>query len=101
MLEPEFTLIGPDGNISDRNQVLAAVETGHGRSGPLEIVTSDHTVLADRPGVLVARYVETHHLASRTDRRITTVVFTDRMDLPNGVGWLHAHETWIDRGLSD
>ena len=98
-LEPDFTMIGPDGHLSDRSQVVEAVRAGHGHTDSLEILTSDHTLLAARAGLIVARYVETHHLAARSNRRITTVVFAERTDRPNGVGWLHAHETWLDRGV--
>jgi len=98
VLEADFTMIGPDGGVSDRGQVIDAVRAGHGHTASLAIVTSDHRLLAERPGLIVARYIETHHLSSRSNHRITTVVFTARPELPNGVAWLHAHETWLDRG---
>lgn len=98
VLEPDFTMIDPSGATADRDQVIDAVRAGHGHTRSLVIETSDHTLLAERPGLVVARYVETHHLSSRSNHRITTVVFADRPGLPCGVGWLHAHETWLDRG---
>ena len=99
VLEPEFTMIGPAGDVAEREQVLAAVRDGHGHTRALTIEISDVALLAERPGIAVARYVETHQLASRSNHRVTTAVFTDRPDLPNGVAWLHAHETWLDRGI--
>lgn len=98
VLEPDFSMIDPTGDVSDRDQVIGLVRSGHGHTRSLEIETSDHTLLSERPGLVVVRYVETHRLASRANRRITTAVFTDRPELPRGVGWLHVHETWLDRG---
>lgn len=99
VLEPDFTMIGPTGDVSDRGQVIDAVRAGHGHTSSLSIAISDAELLAERPGLVVARYVETHHLADRSNHRITTVAFTARDDMPNGVAWLHAHETWLDRGI--
>ncbi len=98
-LDPDFTMIGPTGEFSTRDEVIDAVRAGHAHTDSLSISIVDAELLSHRNDILVARYVETHELSDRSNHRITTVVFAEDPEAPRGVRWLHAHETWLDRGL--
>ena len=98
-LAADFTMVSPDGRISDRAATMAALEAGHAHTESLVIRTVEHRLLVDEGDVLVAEYVEEHELSSRTNRRLSTVVFSRDHAAPNGVVWRRVHETWIDRGL--
>jgi hypothetical protein len=97
VLHDDFSMIDPSGSYSTRSEILARVRAGHAHTKSLEIVTSDHALVSRMSDVVVARYVETHHLHERSNHRITSVVFVADHHATNGVSWLHAHETWLDR----
>lgn len=99
VLADDFTFIGPDANSADRAGTLAAISAGHAHTTSLTIRTVGHRLLVDSGDVIVAEYIEEHELADRTNRRLSTVVFTESADAPNGLVWRRVHETWIDRGL--
>ena len=101
VLAADFTFVGPDANTSDRDGTISAVKAGHAHTESLVIRTVEHRLLLEDGDVLVAEYVEEHELASRTNRRLTTVVFSRDDAAPNGLVWRRAHETWIDRGLEE
>lgn len=94
-LAPGFTMISPDGSSADRSAVLEAIRAGHGHTAELRIVTSDHALIVESDDLVVAVYVETHHLTDRRNDRRTTVVFEKDEEGPNGVRWLHAQETFM------
>lgn len=98
-LAPEFTMAGPDGGVAPRAKVMSALLAGHAHATSLRISISDTALLAAGDEFVVASYVENHELADRSNHRRTTVVFVKETAAPNGLQWLRAHETWIDRGL--
>ncbi len=90
-----FTMTDPSGATSSRQEVIATVVAGHGHAESLVIETSDHRLIHAGDEVIVAGYTETHHLRDRRNDRRTTVVFVADSQGPNGLRWLHAHETSI------
>ena len=40
-------------------------------------------------------YEEWHSLKGEESARLSTVLFEKRAGAPNGVAWLHVHETWL------
>ncbi|MEO1064689.1 MAG: DUF4440 domain-containing protein [Actinomycetota bacterium] len=94
-LAPGFTMVGPHGGVSSRGEIVRMVIDGHAHATSLRIETSEHRLVAERDGLVVGTYVETHHLADRRNDRLTTVVFAVDAAAPHGVRWLHAQETWI------
>jgi hypothetical protein len=101
VIAADFTFVGPDANTTDRDGTLAAVRAGHAHTDSLAIRTVEHRLLLVDGDVVVAEYVEEHELASRTNRRLSTVVFSRDDAAPNGLVWRRVHETWIDRGVED
>jgi len=95
---PDFTMVGPDGELRNRATILQMLHDGHARTEAVEISTSDHTLVTDDADTVVASYVERHDRpgAPSTERR-TMVVFVRDEAAPNGLAWRHAQETWIDR----
>ena len=94
-LAPEFSIVGPTGVESSRRETMRALLAGHGHTAELVITITDPELLAETSDTIVARYVENHLLARRSNHRVTTVVFAKDAKAPNGVRWLRAHETWI------
>jgi len=101
VLADDFTFVGPDANTTDRAGTIAAVKAGHAHTESLVIRTVEHNLVLEDGAIVVAEYVEEHELASRTNRRLSTVVFSRENAAPNGLLWRRVHETWIDRGLEE
>lgn len=98
-LAEDFTMAGPDGSVAPRSAVVQAIIAGHAHTNDLRIVIESPRLITETDDLVVAEYIEVHELSSRTNRRRTTVVFQRDQDGPNGLRWLRAQETWIDRGL--
>ncbi len=94
-LHADFSMVGPHGGQSNRDETIAAVRNGHAHTKSLEIWITDHRLLYETTEVLVAGYVEHHRLSDRSNHRLSTVVFVETPDAPNGVRWLRVHETWL------
>lgn len=96
-LHAGFSIVGPNGGVSDRATTLEMLRGGHGHTESLVIRTLDHALLHQTDDVLVASYIERHELSTDTNDRLSTVVFGIDPTGPNGVRWLRVHETWLDR----
>jgi hypothetical protein len=94
-LAPDFTIIGPGGGESSRDQTVEAIRSGHAHTPQFRISIADARLLLDLPDLLVARYVEHQEVAGAITDRLSTVVFTRAPDAPNGLRWRTVHETWL------
>ncbi len=94
-LAPDFTIVGPGGGESSRDQTVAAIRGAHAHTSQLRISITDARLLVEWPDLLVARYVEHQELADAVTDRVSTVVFSRAADAPNGLGWRTVHETWL------
>lgn len=94
-LAEDFTIVGPDGIESSRSQTMQALRAAHAHTDTLVITVTDPALLLETSQVVVARYIENHQLAERTNHRLSTVVFTKDDTAANGVRWQRVHETWL------
>ena len=94
-LAATFTIVGPHGIESTRADTMLALRAGHGHTSSLRITISDPVLLLETPDIVMARYIENHQLADRTNHRLSTVVFTRSESAPNGLQWCRVHETWL------
>ncbi|MFV1961638.1 MAG: DUF4440 domain-containing protein [Acidimicrobiia bacterium] len=90
-LAPDFTMVMPDGCISDRHSIVEAIRGQYGaRDDSFSIQVAP--VACQRIGdVHVTRYEEHHH-GPDPSRRISTAVLTQTVD---GYEWRTVHETWL------
>ena len=96
VLDDGFTIVGPHGETSSRDETLAMVRQGHAHTSDMTIRCVDHRLLHADGDTVVATYVEEHHWADgRANRRLATVVFTADASMPNGLRWVRVHETWV------
>ena len=97
-----FHIVEPDGSVLNREPLLAGLLAARGARAddgdPFRIGIDEATVRMIEAPLCLVTYVERQQgLGKRTARR-SSVLFRDRPDSPNGVEWLHVHETWIDPG---
>lgn len=96
VLSESFHLISPDGRLVSRSEILAAVRAAHGSKPPaFEIRTGEVHFRIGSRRVGVVTYEEWHEGGGEGRGRVSTAVFQDRADAPNGVEWVHVHETWL------
>ena len=89
-----FHIIAPGGAPLDRDAILGAVFMGWGR-GAMNIRTKHEIVRHETDELIVCTYEEWQVVDERDRGRLSTVVFRNRADTPNGLEWLHVHETWL------
>jgi len=97
---PGFTLVAPSGEAFDRDALLEGLRGRHGAEGP----ASDFAIwirnFRDRhvtAGLATVTYEEWQRRAGEERGRLSTAVFLADAQAPNGVRWVHVHETWLPR----
>lgn len=97
-VDPDFTLISPDGMVLAREVLLGALR-GRNASHPPEdgfhIWIKNFTCRHAGETHVVVTYEEWQRLKGEERARLSTAVFVRRPSTPNGVRWLHVHETWL------
>lgn len=95
-MAPSFQMIGPNGSMLARADVLAALRVERGRRGKdfrIEIHGA-RAFAVGREHVLVV-YIEKQTDAHSTTSRRSSALFVASACAPKGVAWLHLQETWL------
>ena len=94
-----FQIVEPDGSVVERAPLLRALESARGKHGdsnrPFTIRIEDSAARALSGALCLVTYIERQQIRGRPTARRSTAVFRNAPDGPNGVEWLHVHETWI------
>lgn len=91
-----FEIILPDASILPRERILDAVRSQKGSDPVAELWIENVRLIHSEPEFVVATYEEWQGRQGQEARgRLSTVVFTRNEDAPNGLVWMHVHETWI------
>ncbi len=97
VLTDDFEIIGPTGNRTDRDAVLPALRSGHGRSAgePFSIEIRNLRSRTVGDGLVLVTYEE--HQTTGEEHRgwLSSALFRAREGRPNGVEWLHVQETYL------
>jgi hypothetical protein len=99
VLGGDFALITPDGRCLEREPLLQSLRDGAGARPGLEIWIEEPRLYHETKTHLIAGYQEWQRERAGTRGRLSTVVFHRRKTLPNGLEWLHVHETWLQGQL--
>ncbi len=97
VIAASFVIIDADGVLIERQPIVDAVRGAYGRwrdaPGTIRI---ENFRLHQRDGALaMATYEEWHDLASGRVGRLSSILFGENPDAPNGLDWLHLHEVWM------
>ncbi len=100
VLAEDFEIIGPTGDRMERAGVLAAVRSGHGRdaegSFAIEVKGVRSRTVGD--GLVLVTYEEHQTTGGEHKGWLSSALFRARKGRPNGVEWLHVHETYLPAG---
>lgn len=100
-LSEEFRMVTPSGYTSTREQVIRSVSEAHGRqplatgSDRFRISIADLVGIHERDGVALISYQEWQSGPAGVRGRQSSALFREDPAAPEGVVWLHLHETWL------
>lgn len=93
---PEFALITPGGELVPGERLLAQLRAAHGTRPGWRMWIERVELRLQQGGLTVATYEEwQRHADGTVTGRLSTVLFRAQPDTPNGLVWLHVHETWL------
>jgi hypothetical protein len=96
VLTDGFTIVTPGGVELDRQAIMDAVRTGHGSDAGARIWIERVQIRHALGKTVVATYEEWQQSTGQAAKgRLSTVVFARDASTPNGLVWLHVHETWL------
>ena len=94
-ISEQFALIAPDGTLAEYPTVVEWLRGGY-RSRPNFRLWTDKIVVRHQTnGLALATYEEWQEIDGKINARLSTTLLRAKADAPNGVEWLHVHETWI------
>ena len=91
VLADTFVMIGPDGRTTGVEDVREVIRAAYGRR-QVEFTIKNVSVRSDSP---VVTYEEWQTASGVATGRLSTAVMAPASHLPNGLQWLHLHETWL------
>ncbi len=98
ILAEHFIIISPGGLLTQREPLLIGLRNTQNSRKKCKIRIENfqlHQITAD---MLVTTYEEWQTDSDgTTNSRISTAIFQEQQDTPNGVVWLHVHETWLSQ----
>jgi hypothetical protein len=93
---PEFAIITPGGELIPSPILLAQLRAAHGSRPGWQMWIENAELRFTQDGLTVATYEEwQRHADGKVTGRLSTVIFRDQPDTPNGLVWVHVHETWL------
>ncbi len=93
-----FVIISPDGRVTEREPLLTGLWQSHGiwqEKGDGRIWIQNIHLRQQTQNLALATYEEWQAVSGEQTARLSSVLFARQPDLPNGVAWLHVHETWL------
>ena len=96
VLAKSFELVSPEGRILERNPLLDGIHQAHNTRKGMRIWIEDVRVLHWFDELVLATYNECQDYEDKTTVRLSSVLFRNKSNTPNGLEWLHVHETWMD-----
>jgi hypothetical protein len=102
VMAKSFCIVNPEGTLSERGPLLAGLFAAHGSKPDLRIWIKNTHLHLDFGTTVIATYEEWQSHQNLTEGRLSTVVFAKDKGsanklLPNGLSWLHVHETWLPK----
>ncbi|MHC5027034.1 MAG: hypothetical protein ACYTGR_09790 [Planctomycetota bacterium] len=95
MTTPDFHLVTPAGRVVGKSRLEAMLESEHGswNQGQHRIWIANYTERARATEILLATYEEHQEHNGAATCRLSSVLFQVAPEAPNGLRWMHVHET--------
>ena len=99
VMATDMHIVSPDGQIQNRDQLIEGLWQAHGcRKGDhpsFRIWIENVRVRSSLNSAILATYEEWQAIKGDQTRRLSTVLFREKEETPNGLEWIHVHETWL------
>ena len=96
VLADDFRMIQPSGLTRTREGITTDVFDAHAAHDDVRIETSTFEPRHVGTETCLGTYEEWQTIAGDRTGRASTVLFRQAPGTPNGVEWVHLHETWLD-----
>jgi hypothetical protein len=96
VLAEGFELVQPSGLTRSRTGIVRDVLDAHGTHAEVTIETSAFEPRYDGDGVCLGTYEEWQTVGDDRTGRVASALFRRAPGTPNGVEWVHLHETWLE-----
>ena len=94
--DPAFLLIGPHGRAIDLSAARRWIWEAWNTRPNSRLWTEAHTLRFSTGEMAVMTYHELQLNDGAPNQRLSTVVFRQDPAAPNGLVWVHVHETWME-----
>ncbi|MCL1693816.1 MAG: hypothetical protein M3096_09040 [Actinomycetia bacterium] len=91
VLDDSFHMIGPDGRLQSVGEIRSAIESAFGRRSMLIEIRNVWV----HPTAPIGTYEEWQTIGGDVTGRISSAVMKNDRSAPNGLRWMHLHETWL------
>lgn len=91
VLDDSFRMIGPDGQTRSVEEIRSSIEDARGRR-PMRIEIRNVWV---HPSAPIGMYEEWQTMDGEVTGRSSSAVMSIDPSAPNGLRWIHLHETWL------
>ena len=95
VLAPGFSIVFPSGEKIERESLLKGLWQAHNSRKGMRIWIKNVHLIHQIHDVILATYEEWQEIDKTVSARISSVAFQTNQNTPNGLLWLHVHETWI------
>jgi hypothetical protein len=96
-MDANFAIITPGGELVERAVLLRSLRSAHASRPGLRIWIERPHVRMNAGPLTLATYEEWQAMHGETTARISSVLFAEQHAAPNGLRWLHVHESWMPR----
>lgn len=98
VLDQNFVIISPGGKLTKRDSLLDGLRNAYNTRSRCKIWIENVQFQRLAGDVVVTTYEEWQQdSAGPPAGRISTALFKKNVHTPNGVSWLHVHETWLTK----
>ena len=103
VMAPGFVIVSPRGVATALSELGRELRQAYGAwkhdgDDPWTIQVEDVKLRHQHGDVALLTYVEKQHARGHDTARLSTVLMERHDPTPNGVRWLHVHETWTPGG---
>jgi hypothetical protein len=95
VMAQNFHIIASDGRMTARDALLSGLFNAHATRPDFRIWIENTVVRQQIHDITIVTYEEWQSTNGTTTTRTSTVIFREDAAAPNGVGWLHVHESGL------
>ncbi|WP_372909892.1 hypothetical protein [Salinigranum sp.] len=96
VLADDFRMVQPSGLTRTRDGIATDVFEAHGAHDDVTVETSAFEPRHVGEESCLGTYEEWQSMGDERTGRVATVLFRRAAETPNGVEWVHLHETWLE-----